>query len=177
MKEIIENFPQTLISFILNPPSSEWFIFIKIAFISASLFLIGVIAFTLWKTSWFKYIFLQDAAEILTYKPLGVKRMEKDWKKIVSRLDINSEPEHKLAVIEADNMMNEILKRMGYEGSSLGERLEKLTVVTLPNMGEVEEAHKVRNNIVHDPNCKLSAEETKRVLGIFEKALRDMEAF
>ena len=80
-------------------------------------------------------------------------------------------------MIEADNMMNETLKRMGYDGASLGERLEKLTAATLPNIGEVEEAHKVRNNIVHDPNYKLSLEETKRVLGVFEKALRDLEVF
>ena len=177
MKEIIENMPQNLISFILSPPSSEWLTIIKIVFIAVSLFLIGLIIFTLLKTSWLKYIFLQDTTEILTYRPFGVKRIEKDWRKIVSRLNAGSEPEHKLAVIEADNMINEILKRMGYEGTSLGERLEKLTVATLPNIEEIKEAHEVRDNIVHDPNYKLSLEETKKVLVVFEKALRDLEAF
>jgi len=177
MTEIIENLPQNLMSFLISPVWSEWLIITRIVFIAISLFLIGLIVFTLLKTSWLKYIFLQDAAEVLTYRPFGVRNIEKDWRKVASRLDTGSEPEYKLAVIEADNMMNEILKRMGYGGQSLGERLEKLTAATLPNIDGVKEAHKVRNNIVHDPNYKLSLEETRKTLSIFEKAFRDLEAF
>jgi len=177
MKEIIENLPENLISFLVSPVWSDWLIIVRLIFIIISLFLVGLIVFTLSKTSWLKYIFFQDATEVLTYRPFGVKKIEKDWRKIVSRLDAGLEPEYKLAVIEADNMMNETLKRMGYGGSSLGERLEKLTAATLPNVDEVKEAHKVRDNIVHDPNYKLSLEEAKKTLGVFEKALRDLEAF
>jgi Zn-dependent protease with chaperone function len=177
MKEILENLPENLISFLVSPIWNNWLLITRAVFIIVSLFLIGLIIFTLFKTSWLKYIFFQDATEILTYRPFGVKKMEKDWRKIVARLDAGLEPEYKLAVIEADNMMNEILKRMGYGGASLGERLEKLTAATLPNIDEVKEVHKVRNNIVHDPNYKLSLEEAKRTLSVFEKALRDLEAF
>ena len=175
--KIIENFPENLISFLISPPSNEWMIIIRIIFIIASLSLFGFIVFALLKTSWLKYIFLQDAAEILTYRPFGVRKIEKNWRKVAARLDTGSEPEYKLAVIESDNIMNEILKRMGYSGESLGERLEKLTAATLPNIEEIKDAHKVRNDIVHDPNYKLSLEQAKKTLGIFEKAFRDLEAF
>ena len=175
--KIIENFPENLISFLISPPSNEWMIIIRIIFIIASLSLFGFIVFALLKTSWLKYIFLQDAAEILTYRPFGVRKIEKNWRKVAARLDTGSEPEYKLAVIESDNIMNEILKRMGYGGESLGERLEKLTAATLPNIEEIKDAHKVRNDIVHDPNYKLSLEQAKKTLGIFEKAFRDLEAF
>jgi len=175
--KIIENFPENLISFLISPPSNEWLIIIRIIFIIVSLSLFGFIVFALLKTSWLKYIFLQDAAEILTYRPFGVRKIEKNWRKVAARLDTGSEPEYKLAVIESDNIMNEILKRMGYSGESLGERLEKLTAATLPNIEEIKDAHKVRNDIVHDPNYKLSLEQAKKTLGIFEKAFRDLEAF
>ena len=175
--KIIENFPENLISFLISPPSNEWLIIIRIIFIIVSLSLFGFIVFALLKTSWLKYIFLQDAAEILTYRPFGVRKIEKNWRKVAARLDTGSEPEYKLAVIESDNIMNEILKRMGYGGESLGERLEKLTAATLPNIEEIKDAHKVRNDIVHDPNYKLSLEQAKKTLGIFEKAFRDLEAF
>ncbi|MDP1538726.1 MAG: hypothetical protein Q8M00_01715, partial [bacterium] len=128
--KIIENFPENLIAFLISPPLNEWLLMIRIIFIALSLFLIGSIIFALFKCSWLKFIFLYDAAEILTYRPFGVKRIEKDWRKIIARLDTGLESEYKLAVIEADNMVNETLKRMGYGGESLGERLEKLTAAT-----------------------------------------------
>jgi hypothetical protein len=66
---------------------------------------------------------------------------------------------------------------MGYGGESLGERLEKLTAATLPDIEGIREVHQVRNNIIHDPNYKLSLNETRRLLDIFEKAFKDLEAF
>ena len=86
------------------------------------------------------------------------------------------ESEHKLAVIEADSMLDNILKRMGFGGESLGERLEKLTVASLPNIEDAKEAHKIRSNIIHDPAYKLSLDEAKRIIEIYEKALTDLQA-
>jgi hypothetical protein len=55
--------------------------------------------------------------------------------------------------------------------------LQKVTAGTLPNVEEVWEAHKIRNNIVHDPDYRLSLDEAKRALEIYEKALTDLQAF
>ena len=173
----IENFPENLISFFISPSLTEWLLIIKIIFIVLSLLFICFIIFALMKTSWLKFRFLYDAVELLTYRPFGVRKMEKSWKKIVVRIDTGLESEYKLAVIEADNMLDEILKKMGYGGESLGERLEKLTAATLPDIEGIREVHQARNNIIHDPNYKLSLNETRRLLDIFEKAFKDLEAF
>jgi len=173
----IENLPENLISFFISPSLTEWLLIIKIIFIVLSLLFICFIIFALMKTSWLKFSFLYDAVELLTYRPFGVRKMEKNWKKIAARIDTGLESEYKLAVIEADNMLNEILNKMGYGGESLGERLEKLTVATLPDIEGIREVHQVRNNIIHDPNYKLSLNETRRLLEIFEKAFKDLEAF
>ena len=103
--------------------------------------------------------------------------MVKAWAKITSRLETGLESEYKLAVIEADSILDNILNRMGFSGETLGERLNKLTVATLPNCEQVREAHKIRNNIVHDPSYRLGLDEAKRVLGIYQQALRDLQAF
>lgn len=173
----IENFPENLISFFISPSLTEWLLIIKIIFIVLSLLFICFIILALLGTSWLKFRFLYDLVEFLTYRPFGVRRMEKNWKKIVARIDTGLESEYKLAVIEADNMLNEILKKMGYGGESLGESLEKLTAATLPDIEGIREAHQVRNNIIHDPNYKLSLNEARRLLDIFEKAFKDLEAF
>ncbi len=55
----------------------------------------------------------------------------------------------KLAIIEADIMLDEALKELGYAGASLGERLRGLTPRQLPSINDAWEAHKVRNEIAH----------------------------
>lgn len=55
----------------------------------------------------------------------------------------------KLAIIEADIILDEALKRQGYAGTSLGERLRSVSPMALQTLDDAWEAHKVRNEIAH----------------------------
>lgn len=173
----MDNLGEKIISFIFSPNFWGLFLLVKIGFIVTGLVLLSVVVFFLLKTKFLNYLFVYDIFELLTFRPFGVKKIEKDWNKIMARLDTGLESEYKLAVIEADSMMDETLKRMGYAGDALGERLKKLTVATLTNITELEEAHKTRNNIIHDPDYKLSLDEARKALSIYEKSFRDLDAF
>lgn len=150
---------------------------LKIIFIVISLFFLVIIFYSLRKSSWLKNRFLQDMVEILTYRPYGIKKMAKIWSKIKGRLEAGSESEYKLAVIEVDSMLNDVLERMGFKGEILGDRLKQVTTDILPNIEETREAHKVRNNIVYDPDYKLTLDQARKVLKIYEQALRDLQVF
>lgn len=165
-----------IISFILNPTFPGWLLVLKILFIVFSLILLGFIIFALVKTTWLKRLIIWDLQEFLTYRPFGLRKIEKEWQKIKGRLETEMESEWKLAVIEADKIMDNILNRMGFGGVSLGERLGRLTAASLPNIEEVKEVHKIRNNIIHDPTYRLTLEEAKRIITIYEKALTDLQA-
>jgi len=165
-----------IISFIFNPHFSGWLLALKILFIIFGLIFLGYIIFALVKTNWLKRMITWDLQEILTYRPFGVRRIVKQWRKIKARLETGLESECKLAVIEADKMLDDILMRMGFGGVTLGERLTKLTAVSLPNIEEVKKAHRIRGNIIHDPDYRLSLEEAQRVTAIYEKALTDLQA-
>jgi hypothetical protein len=56
----------------------------------------------------------------------------------------------KLAIIEADIILDEALKQYGYAGNSLGERLRSISSNQLSTLNEAWEAHKVRNRIAHE---------------------------
>lgn len=84
----------------------------------------------------------------------------------------------KLAIIEADVVLDEALKKFGYQGVSLGERLRDIAPTKLLSLNDAWQAHKVRNQIAHGDAdfilTKRLAEETikqyKRVfaeLGVF----------
>lgn len=56
----------------------------------------------------------------------------------------------KLAIIEADIILDDILKQQGYVGNSLGERLKSISTNQLSSLNDAWEAHKVRNRIAHE---------------------------
>ena len=166
-----------IISWLISPTFSGWLLILKILFIIVALILLGFIIFALAKTLWLKRMWIWDLVEFFSFRPYGVRKVVKAWAKITARLETGLESEYKLAVIEADSMLNDILKGMGFGGETLGERLERLTAATLPNLEQIWGAHKIRNNIVHDPDYRLTLDEARKVLGIYEQALRDLEAF
>ena len=55
----------------------------------------------------------------------------------------------KLAIIEADILLDDILKKQGYAGISLGDRLKSISPSVLHSIDDAWQAHKVRNQIAH----------------------------
>ena len=165
-----------IISLLINPPrvGSSLFI-VEVVGIGFCLLLIGLIIFFLSKTSWMKVRAIQDLVEITTYKPLGAKKVMKQWLKIKGRLETGLESEFKLAIIEADSILDDVLKKLGYSGESLGERLKQVKVDILPSLENVEEAHKIRNNIVHDPDYRLNLAEAEKIISFYEKILTELD--
>ena len=175
--EKIFSIPKDIVSFILNPELGGIFLYIKIIFMIISLAIfIGIIVLLL-RTTWLKRYILEDLTETFTARPYGAKKTFKQWITIQKRLGAEREDEYKLALIEADSLLDDILKQMGYTGETMGDRLKQLSSTILPNIDEVWQAHKIRNNIVHDPDYKLSLDLVKRALAIYEKAFQNLEAF
>jgi hypothetical protein len=56
----------------------------------------------------------------------------------------------KLAIIEADIILDDSLKKKGFIGGSLGERLKSLSPNQLATLNDAWEAHKIRNKIAHE---------------------------
>lgn len=162
---------------ILYSQFDGFFLYLKIIFIALALIILGFIIVLLLKTTWLKRRFLEDWTEFFIYRPFGVKKTFKQWAKISKRLETAREAEYKLALIEADSLLNDNLTKIGYKGESIGEILKQLDSDILPNIDQVWEAHKTRNNVVHDPDYRLTLEEAKKVIAVYEQALRDLEMF
>jgi len=164
-----------IISLITNPPFAGSVFILKIGFIGISLIMTGLIVLFLSKTNWLKFRLTQNLIEFVTYKPFGAKKIAKQWMKIKQRLDAGLESEFKLAVIEADAMLDDILKKMGYNGESLGDKLKQVSADILPSLAEVQGAHEIRNNIVHDPDYRLNLDGAQKTISFYEKAFTDLD--
>ncbi|MBI5655159.1 hypothetical protein HZC53_05930 [Candidatus Uhrbacteria bacterium] len=77
----------------------------------------------------------------------------------------------KLAIIEADTLLDSGLKSMMMPGDTLGERL-KVAGYKYPKLRNVWWAHKLRNQLAHDSAFQISQREAERALDDFERALK-----
>jgi hypothetical protein len=163
-----------IISFLLSPELQQKLFLAKVVFLFFSFVFFIAILYFLFKTSWFRRIIWQDLVEFLTYKPMKISKIEKIWAKIKKRIEKGSEAELKLAIIEADKLLDDLLKKMAIEGEILEDKLKKVTPEILPNVEQMREAHKIRNNIVFDPAYKLDREEAKKTLTIYEESFKSL---
>lgn len=99
------------------------------------------------------------------------------WQSVLSKLESEDESGYKLAVIEADKIFDGFLKKMGYQGNDMGERLKQVTLDQIANINAIWEAHKIRNRLVHEPDFQLKQHEAKQVIEIYQRALQDLGAF
>lgn len=89
------------------------------------------------------------------YEPVHVEEIEAkakliQWQVVLDHVNSESPAEWKLAILEADSMLDEILDFEGYQGESVGEKLKSMDPLDLPSYSDAWEAHKVRNQIAHE---------------------------
>lgn len=161
----------------LASPDWQWTILIlkMISLFISLLLLIGAIILIFQLRKQLKKS-LEMVAESVSAPGLPKKALTKKWQSVLDKLEKDDENSHKLAVIEADKIFDDILKRIGYQGEDMGERLKQLTPAQTANLDEVWQAHKLRNQIVHEPDSRLTHSQAQRAVEIYQRALEDLEA-
>ena len=166
----------SVIQFILTPENSWWFVSLKILFLLIDLVMISFIVYALLETSWLNKLLLYDVQEFLTYKHYGLSQTKKKWDEIEKYFSKGTEPEMKLAIVEADSLLDNILRVMSYGGKDMGSRLEGINDNILENLEEVKKCHKIYSNIVHDPTYRLDLKIAEGTLKVYRDALVNLDA-
>lgn len=71
------------------------------------------------------------------------------WEHVLKLAESDSETDWRLAIIEADIILDELVSRMQYPGETLGEKLKGVERSDFLTIDNAWEAHKVRNEIAH----------------------------
>jgi hypothetical protein len=96
------------------------------------------------------------------------------WEKLVVRLNTDSEAEWKLAIIEADAMLDDLVRGVyPHAGDNLGERLKNIEPSDFTTLQDAWDAHKTRNNIAHDSNARLSEREAKAAMEAYRRVFEE----
>lgn len=101
------------------------------------------------------------------------KGIKEKWAEIENLMKSDSGLSWKLAVIEADKLMDSALKRAFMRGDTMGERL-RFAVHKHPKIRKVWEAHILRNDLVHETDRPLSRGEAEKAIGLFREGLKTL---
>lgn len=97
----------------------------------------------------------------------------KHWVRIQKLFVSDSPSDWKIAILEADIMLDDMVRSMGYTGETLGECLKQIERSDFTTLDFAWEAHNFRNKIAHEPDANISRRDINRVIGLFEKVFRE----
>lgn len=104
---------------------------------------------------------VQDESQ--TYLPKNKK-----WDRVLVHMASNNPSDWKLAILEADIMLEELLDASGYKGETMSDKLKSVEKSDFETIEAAWEAHKTRNTIAHEgSDFTLTRQEADRVINLF----------
>lgn len=108
-------------------------------------------------------------------KHMDIERFRTKCLEIEHQLKRNDPVSAQITIINADKLLDEALRCRGVRGETMGERLKSAKTL-LSDLDGTWKAHKLRNQIAHESDAKISYEQAAAALRSFRRALKDLGA-
>lgn len=103
------------------------------------------------------------------------KQKNERWERVETYMTSLNPSDWKIAILEADNILDQVVERMGYPGTTLGERMKNIEASDFPYLDETWEAHKTRNAIAHKgTDYELSRSDAERTINIYHRVFKEL---
>jgi hypothetical protein len=141
----------------------------------ATIFFITVIIYSLIRIHEIQKEEQRQLKQIIVTEPApNVKNPR--WEKIKAHMLKDSPAEWRVAIIEADVILDEMVTRMGYKGDSLADKLKAVERSDFSTIQLAWEAHLIRNRIAHGgSDFNLTRHEAVRVIALYEEVFREFD--
>lgn len=97
--------------------------------------------------------------------------MRQRWQRIRAMIDQDDSGSDRLAVIEADNLLDFVLKAMHMPGETMAFRM-KFAERKFYELKRTRWCHSMRNKIVHEPDFRLKHSQAVAAVNEYQRALR-----
>lgn len=98
-------------------------------------------------------------------------QMKKRWAHVQSLLNSKNSETHRLAVIEADKLLDVVLKAMNMPGENFATRMN-FAQKKYYELKKVRWAHSLRNKLVHEADVHLPKKKARAAVKSYERALK-----
>jgi len=98
------------------------------------------------------------------------------WRKVLAHVDSTNESDWKLAVIECDIMLDDILDKLHLPGDTMGEKMKAVEKSDFTTIDNAWEAHKIRNQVAHEGSeYILTQHEARRVVALYQTVFEEFQ--
>lgn len=163
--------PQTYQGFVL-----DWGIFSAISlFISLLLATFLIYCFVrLFQVREFEQKRFEAIGETVTAHDIPKTQLR--WNRVVLEANSDNEQQWRLAILEADIMLNELLDTLGYRGETLADKMRSVDRADFNTIDLAWEAHRARNRIAHEgSDMQLDAREARRIVELYQRVFREFQ--
>ena len=117
---------------------------------------------------------LQDAANSSSLLKHGSEKKNSKWEKVLSHIQTDNPNDWRLAILESDIILDDMMDAIGYRGATLSDKLKAVEKSDFTTIDLAWEAHKVRNQIAHEgSDFLITYREAKRVVGLYRKVFEE----
>lgn len=155
-----------------------WNVYSVIAVLLSLLFFVGFIYSKIRLGQLYEILDQQiiDQEALWAVRHNGVKSSNFKWDSIQKKVTENNPESWRVAIIEADIMLDETLTNAGYVGQSIGEKLKTANPQSFTTVQDAWDAHKVRNDIAHvGSDFVLTQKAAKETITRFERVFREFD--
>ena len=164
---------QSVISFL----ATFWHVYSIIAFLLSALFIYGIIYSYIRQNQLSITEAESMADEDRLWKELhGSTQENRQWSEIESHLASGNPNDWKLAIIEANIILGEILKKAGYAGQTIGDQLKSASASNFATLQDAWDAHRIRNRIAHEgADFVLTQVAAKEAMVKYQRVFREFD--
>ena len=109
-----------------------------------------------------------------TVESRDVPKTQLRWSRVLEQAGSSRPEGWRLAILEADIMLNELLDLQGYRGETIADKMKQVDRRQFNSIDAAWEAHKVRNRVAHEGTAHdLTPREVRRVIALYELAFRE----
>jgi len=154
-----------------------WTIYSVFALLLSAALIFGIV---------YAYLVVNQLDDSETERLLEAERMWKErysgniennrWQSVQHHLESNNPNDWKLAIIEADVLLERMLEKAGYAGNTIGERLKSASSRSFASLDDAWQAHRVRNQIAHGgADFVLTQKIAKETLIMYERVFKEFD--
>ncbi len=157
--------------------SGIWSFMVVLSWLASALLIFGIIY------AYIRHEQLGEVfAEILKRQEEAYAKLHKNdvknarWQDVLVHIDSERANDWKLAIIEADIILEELLTSLGYACSTIGDKLKSASPTSFRTINQSWRAHNVRNRIAHDgADFELSKIEAQQTIAEYKMVFEEFD--
>ena len=105
----------------------------------------------------------------------SARQVHKRWDHIMEQLSSGSEQSWRVAILEADIMLKDLLDTLGYRGETMADQMRQVDRGSFKTIDLAWEAHRARNRVAHTQGGGIDMHEARRVIGLYSQVFKEFD--